>query len=331
MGILLHDIIFAVGAPLAAGLIAMVAGGEQNKPKRRLGPRFGMSDTFDLIRATTAGDITVVEEEPAQHSAYGADQAELAALVAHIARLEAKILHLESSGMGTAATDSAAEALAVRELDRRVREQQTELDRMRESLNAAERRSSTTADLLDRRVRQLREDMPVLVETNMSSQVLDMQARFEAEAEETRLNTVATFEAMVEEKLSDRISLIERSMAEQSAAVNLLRERAMSTDSQLQRLIGAIEKMFDPGASQSAGWTNGLRAEPVPRQDSGIRLEQAIAAASDNSIQRPQPEPSTLGDPEASLLPPPDFRNRIMLQPETDGNRKPRAPMSPMI
>ena len=217
-----------------------------------------------------------------------------------------------------------------RELDRRIREQQTELDRMRESLNAAERRASTTADLLERRVRQLREDMPVLVETNMSSQVLDMQARFEAEAEETRSNTVATFEAMVEEKLSDRISLIERSMAEQSAAVNLLRERAMSTDSQLQRLIGAIERMFDPSAAQSSGWANGLRAESAPRQD-GIRLEQAIAAASDNSFQRPQPDPSTMGDPEANLLPPPDFRNRITLQPETEGTRKPRAPMTPMI
>ncbi len=332
MGNLLHHLLLTAAGPLAAGLIAMVVGGE-NKPKRRAGPRFGLSDTFDLIRATTTGDIAIAPEEPVLPAQPDTVNAELETLVRHLAKLEAKLSSIEQSETMFPGGDSSVDSSTVAALDFRIREQQTELDRLREALKESERRASTAADLMDRRVRQLREDLPVLVETSLSSHVTELQVRFETDAEETRLTTVATFEAMVEEKLSDRINVIERSMAEQSGSVNMLRERAEATDFQLQRLIAAVERIFESNgnAMHPLATTVPLgRADQGSRYEPGIRLEHAIAAASDSSMQRGLPEPSSLGDPDDQMIVP-DFRPRIELKPETEASRKPRTPMAPMI
>jgi len=335
MGPLLREILFAVGTPLAAGVIAMVAGGDSTsfRPRRRLGPRFGLSDTFDLIRAK--GTVEPEPEATPEPSAgTSAERNYLDAILAQLARFESKLSSFETTDFAGTGLNSTQEAAAIAMLDRRVREQQLELDQLRETVKDAERRASTAAELLERRVRQLREDLPVLVESTLTSQVQELQAEFEENAEETRLGTVATFEAMVEDKLSDRISAIEESMKEQALLVERLRMQAELNDNQLQRLAESIERLFERGpavpvqARALAAAPVAPRTVPRPQPQTGTRLEHAIAAANEPPAPAPPEEPMFL-EPEGPIDAP-DFRPRIALQQDSEG-RKPRVPMARII
>ena len=150
-----------------------------------------------------------------------------------------------------------------------------------------------------------------------------MQARFDADAEETRTTTVATFEAMVEEKLSERISLVEQTLSKHAVSLGSLRERAEQTDAPLQRLLSAIEKLFDQGGANLAN----VPAEPS-MQD-GFQTHTMPFFQDTPAMQSTFDGP--LGSDLEGPFEVPDFRKRIALQPETEGTRKPRMPMARII
>jgi hypothetical protein len=101
---------------------------------------------------------------------------------------------------------------AVSELTRRIDAQESELGRLRE--------------LVDVRAAEI-------------------QGCLEAEMDERHKRALETIEKTVEIKISDRITALERALGEQSASIDALRNRAQETDSNLQRLIVAIERLCE--------------------------------------------------------------------------------------
>jgi hypothetical protein len=84
----------------------------------------------------------------------------------------------------------------------------------------------------------------------------EIEQRLEAEIDRRHAHAMATIEKTVELRVSERIAAIERSLADQSASIDSLRERAEDTDSNLKRLIAAIERLCER--------TQPIIAEPVP-------------------------------------------------------------------
>jgi uncharacterized coiled-coil protein SlyX len=73
----------------------------------------------------------------------------------------------------------------------------------------------------------------------------EIQGRLEAEMDERHRRALETIEKTVEFKISERIAALERALGEQSASIDALRTRAQETDSNLQRLIVAIERLCE--------------------------------------------------------------------------------------
>lgn len=93
----------------------------------------------------------------------------------------------------------------------------------------------------------------------------EIEQRLEAEMEQRHRQALAAIERTVELKVSERIAAIERTLFEQSASIESLREHAEDTDSNLKRLIAAIEKLCERAAPPVASaapppgcpWTRG--------------------------------------------------------------------------
>lgn len=73
----------------------------------------------------------------------------------------------------------------------------------------------------------------------------EIHGRLEAEMEERHKRSLETIEKTVEFRVSERIAALERALGEQSASIEALRARAQETDTNLQRLIVAIERLCE--------------------------------------------------------------------------------------
>lgn len=136
-------------------------------------------------------------------------------------------------------------AAAIADLERRAEENTRELTLLRERVTDAERCIADSVTAVQRKVEQTREEIPAFVEQNVGARVEDLRTRFAAEIEQAHQRTLETFESAIDEKISSRISSIERALAEQAGSINALRERAIETDTNLQRLVTAIEKLCE--------------------------------------------------------------------------------------
>jgi uncharacterized coiled-coil protein SlyX len=73
----------------------------------------------------------------------------------------------------------------------------------------------------------------------------EIQSRLEAEMDERHKRSIETIEKTVEFKVSERIAALEKAFSDQSASIEGLRVRAQESDSNLQRLIVAIERLCE--------------------------------------------------------------------------------------
>jgi hypothetical protein len=109
-----------------------------------------------------------------------------------------------------------------------------------------------------------RPNLEVVLETVLRRSVEDLRARLNAEIQEY----LTKFEGAIDNKVSLRIAKVETALIEQSVLITTLSQRAVDSEINLQRLISAVEKLFeraDPAA---------LRKEPSPFElpsDSGFR------------------------------------------------------------
>jgi uncharacterized coiled-coil protein SlyX len=82
-----------------------------------------------------------------------------------------------------------------------------------------------------------------------------MRARLQSEMREATANGMARIDQAIDEKLAGRITALETTLADQSATIGSLNQRAIETDTNLQKLILAVERLCDRA---------GVRPAPVP-------------------------------------------------------------------
>lgn len=74
---------------------------------------------------------------------------------------------------------------------------------------------------------------------------VEVEHRLSNEIDRRHSEVMNAIESTVELRISERIAAIERNLIEQSASIDSLRDRAMDTDSNLKRLIAAIERLCE--------------------------------------------------------------------------------------
>jgi len=119
----------------------------------------------------------------------------------------------------------------------RIEEQEAELRSLRAKLDETERRAAAAVEAVEKRVRHMGQELPALVESNVATKLSEFEARIESQ---------------VEIKVAERLGALERTLHEQSALIGALRERAVETDSNLQRLISAVERLCERTPERSA-------------------------------------------------------------------------------
>jgi uncharacterized coiled-coil protein SlyX len=112
------------------------------------------------------------------------------------------------------------------DFDRRLTEQESTLRELRTSVDETERRLAAQTEIAGKRTSDLE-----------SSLRTELDLRFRQNLE--------SLEKSIDGKISDRISALERTLAEQSASIAALRMAAETGEANLQRLIGAVDRLCE--------------------------------------------------------------------------------------
>lgn len=219
-------------------------------------------------------------------------------LLDRLERVETRIELMEQRPASSPAPLPHQYTVAIADLERRVEENTRELTLLRERVTDAELRITDTVTSVQRKVEQTREEIPAFVEQHVAARVDDLRARFAAEIEQSHQRTLETFERAIDEKISSRISSIERALAEQAGSIDALRERAVETDSNLQRLVSAIEKLCE----RAQLVTPAPVERPTDRNETRLPFESQLHEAMDR-----EPVAPVFRTEEATEVPVPAF------------------------
>ena len=221
------------------------------------------------VGAVLMGDRRTPRRAPARP-----DVLDLEPILDRIDRFEARLDAVESANPSEIVAD----------LDRRVRETETEIHRLR-----------TGAGEVERRFHQFTDEIPALVESSVNARVTQLHATLESEMELRHQRSLATIEEKIDKAVEARISEIEKTLAVQSTSISALRERAEVVDTNIQRLIVAVERLCE--------------RVPAPPVDA----EQPFHSHLEQAIQRPAP----------------DFRPRFVTDADAEAEaKKPRVPLA---
>lgn len=165
----------------------------------------------------------------------------------------------EENRMGTKSPDDVPEAGPIAE----------RLDRIEARISAIETRTRISARsgasageietlhaevaAIEKRFEGLAKEIPAVLESIVGPRVDDLRKSLRTEVQQAVGATLAKFERTIGNKLADRLATVEKAVREQSVTVNALSRRAVESDANMQRLVGALERLwagedFDPAA-----------------------------------------------------------------------------------
>jgi len=166
-------------------------------------------------------------------------------LLDRVERLEERVEALLQAPSPVSGVPSGNYAAALDDLEWRLDENARELALLRDRIEEAERRAAESAASIRRSVDETRAEIPALIERQVEARLDDLRNHFTGEIEQSHHRMLETFEHAIDEKISSRIGSIERTLAEQAEAIEALTIRSAETDTNLQRLVSAIEKLCE--------------------------------------------------------------------------------------
>jgi uncharacterized coiled-coil protein SlyX len=156
---------------------------------------------------------------------------------------------------------ASADADAIDGIEMRLQNQAKEIAMLRAEADESGRRASTEIAALERRFASTRAELPAAIEATLNPRVTEMRARLQSEMREATASGMARIDRAIDEKLEGRITALETTLADQSASVGSLNRRAIETDTNLQKLILAVERLCDRAGARPAPET-AAAAEP---------------------------------------------------------------------
>jgi uncharacterized coiled-coil protein SlyX len=212
--------------------------------------------------------------------------------------IEARMSAIEASNQSAAHPMPVADSLSFAEFDGRIEQQTKDIEALQVQL-------SETRQALAREVPTMLESM---LASTLGPHLEDLRARLQAEVRESVETTLISFERVIDTKVSLRVSTLEKAIIEQSGIITTLSQRAIESDSNLQRLISAVERLCERPDARPAP-----SAPATPARAPSL-LELPFERHLSEAIKR-QPEPPDSG-----------FRPRILK--EDDEKPRHRKPLT---
>ena len=142
------------------------------------------------------------------------------------------------------------------------------------------------------KVALLEQQVPMHIEASISARMTELEHRLRGEFQEVHHRTVDAFADTIEQRVVGRIAALEASLIEQSHSIVSLREKSLKTDDNLQRLLGAVEKLCAKAEAQAQA-SRCKRGRLLPRCPRNCR---ATGSGSRTEHPIPEPEQSVLSE-----------------------------------
>jgi uncharacterized coiled-coil protein SlyX len=163
---------------------------------------------------------------------------------------------------------------------------------------------------VERQLAEIRQQVPAMLEAMIAPYIAEMRERLLLETRETVEAALDAFQTAMEKGVSARMTTIEKTLIDQSGIIATLSERAIESETNLQRLISAVEKLCERTDARSVASTPAASREPSFAE---LPFESHLKQA----IQR---------QPDAGAVRSDGFRPRIVK--EEEGTPRHRRPMS---
>jgi hypothetical protein len=143
-----------------------------------------------------------------------------------------------------------------------------------------------------------------ILEATLAPYVEKLRAQLQTDMQESMNTRLTAFEESIDSKVSTRVNALEKALIDQSAVVTVLSRRAVEAEENFQRLISAVERVFEQKGIAPAG-------------------QQGVSPAAFEPFEKQLSEAMQHGP----LVVPEGFRPRIVSEEETKPSRH-RRPLS---
>ena len=223
-------------------------------------------------------------------SSYPDDILNLEPLLDRLEQMEARLKAMEAKSMEGRPVAG--------EIGMRVRLQARDIETLQQQLDDTRERVSDESALVKQRFREISHELPALLESFIVPHLSTIRDRMQAEMQKSVEEKLAAFEQALEKKMAHRLASLEKALIDQAGIITTLSERAIQSDSNLQRLIAAVEKLCERGEIRAVPQPEsaelpfeGQLHDAIKRQpDSGFRprLVRADERQSDDERRRPR-------------------------------------------
>ena len=132
-----------------------------------------------------------------------------------------------------------------------VSSQSEDIASLRQDIQRIDRRTEELAEAFGQRVAMLEIQVPKQIEARISTRMAELEQKLRGEFQEVHLRTVDAFSEAIEKRVVGRINVLETSLIDQAQSVAALREKSLKTDENLQRLLGAVERLCAKAEAQA--------------------------------------------------------------------------------
>lgn len=175
---------------------------------------------------------------------------DLEPLIERLDRMESRVAEAELRPSADLSADVAAVRASISNIEQRLEEQTRELELLRIRTAEAEKLAEAEIRLTERRFKEVAASLPAEIEAAVGTRVEQVRQRLHAEIKESVASAVAAFEDSLDSRISSRITALEHKLIDQSASLADLTHRAGLADTNLQKLVDAVERLCEKRAAE---------------------------------------------------------------------------------
>jgi hypothetical protein len=198
--------------------------------------------------------------------------------VSEIDRLDERLSGIESRLSAVEARPVPAdETISLAQIQNRFDRRDREIASLRLQMTETRQKVAAAVTVVERQFAEVSKDVPEMVESAIASHVTRLRSSLASELQASVDARLAIFEQAIDNKVAARMGALEKALVDQSGIITALSERALESDTNLQRLISAVEKLCER--------TEGRPAAPPPQS-------QPFEAHLSDAIKRPAAQPA---------------------------------------
>jgi hypothetical protein len=180
--------------------------------------------------------------------------ASLEPLIERLDRIEARVTQAEwrpaPELSGKLSADVAAVRTSLDIIDGRLAAQSHEIDLLRMRSTENESIAAAEIHLNERRFKEIAAALPTEIEAVVVPRVEDLRERLLTEMKESMASALQTLEQSLDTRVSSRITAFEDKLLEHSASLAELSHRTSQANSNLQKLVDAVERLCNQRAPE---------------------------------------------------------------------------------